>query len=84
MVHAVGVPELKFIDVEMHVFLADLVERSYSVALHDGPEPFDGICMNGSAQIFALPVMPKAMLKSARQEGNIDQVNQIIRLYVFN
>ena len=38
-VHAVIVPELKFSDIQRHVFLADLVERADCAAFGDAVQP---------------------------------------------
>ena len=56
-VQALVIPELKLIDVEMEVFLADLMECANDPTLHDGPEAFDGVGMNRSADIFSLGMM---------------------------
>ena len=68
-VHSVVIPELELIDVKMQIFLADLVEGSDDPALHDGPEAFDGVGMNGPTDIFAASVMDHAMRNSLVQKS---------------
>ena len=54
-IHPIVVSKFKLVDVQMQVFLADLVERADDPTLHDGPEPLDGVGMNG-----ATPYSPSA------------------------
>lgn len=48
-VHSVVVAELKFRDVERHVFGAHLVERADRAAFEDRPEAFDGVGVDRAA-----------------------------------
>src|SRR5260221_10397633 len=52
----VVVSELKFIDVELEIFLADLVVRADDAALHDGPEALNGVGVNRTDDILASAV----------------------------
>ncbi len=69
-IQAMVIPELKFVDVEMQVLFAHLVERADNAALHDGPETFNRVGMNRSAHIFAVGMMHQAVW-DARIEGTI-------------
>lgn len=60
-IHALVIAKLELVDVEMEVFLADLMERTDDSALHDGPEPFDGVGMDRAADIFSGSVMHQSM-----------------------
>jgi hypothetical protein len=60
-IHARVAPELEFVDVEMQVVFADLVECANDPAFHNGPESFDGISMNGSADVLTISMMRHAV-----------------------
>lgn len=56
-VQAMIIAELKLVDVEMQILLADFVERADDPAFHDGPKAFDGIGMNSTTDIFPFGMM---------------------------
>lgn len=56
-IHTLVIAKLKLVDVEMQVFLADLMECADDPTFHDGPESFDRIGMNGSADVFPVRMM---------------------------
>ena len=56
-IQALVIAKLKLVDVEMEILLADLMERADDPAFHDGPEAFDGVGMNRSADIFPISMM---------------------------
>jgi hypothetical protein len=60
-IHALVIPELKLVEVVMQVFLADLMDRANDPAFHDGPEAFNGVGMNGSANLFPVCMMHHPM-----------------------
>jgi hypothetical protein len=60
-IQALIIAKLKLVDVQMQVFLADFVEGADDPAFHDGPEPFNGVGMNGSADIFPISMMHHPM-----------------------
>ena len=62
-IHSIIVPELKFRDVQMRVFLAHLVIRPDDAALQNRPEAFDGIRMD-----CADDVLTGAMVNSLMRE----------------
>ena len=72
-VHALVIAELKLVDVEMEIFLADLMECAHDPAFHDGPEAFDSIGMNGPTNIFSLGMMHHTV-RNARIEFPIAAV----------
>lgn len=49
----VVVPKLKLVNVQLKVFLADLVERADDAALNDAPEPFDGVRVNRASNVLS-------------------------------
>ena len=51
----VVVPELKFGNVQMQIFLADLMERPNDAALQDRPEAFDRIAYGPRRKRTMLP-----------------------------
>ena len=53
--------KLELVDVEMEIFLADLVECADDPAFHNRPESFDGVGMHRSADIFPLGMMHQSM-----------------------
>jgi hypothetical protein len=57
VIETVIISELKFCDVERHIFGADLMERADDAALEDAPEAFDGLGMNGTNNVLALRVV---------------------------
>src|SRR5947209_836197 len=56
-VSAIVVAELKFRNVERHVFAADLVERADNAALEDRPKAFDAIRVYEAVDVFAKRVL---------------------------
>ena len=58
---ALVVPKLEFIDVQMQILFADLVEGAHDPALHNRPETFDGVGMNRASHIFSCSVVDHAM-----------------------
>src|SRR5258708_12868721 len=50
----VVVAELKFGDVQRHVFGADLVERADDTALEDAPKTFNRLSMDGTDNVLVL------------------------------
>src|SRR5437016_1487975 len=54
---SVVVSELKFRDVERHVFGADFVEGADNAALKDAPEALDGVGMDSTDDVLALCVI---------------------------
>lgn len=46
-IQALEISGLKFIDIQMQIFLAHLVEHADNAAFHDGPKAFDGVGMQG-------------------------------------
>lgn len=53
VVQAVVIPELKFRDIEREILGADLVEGADHAALHQRPEPFDGVRVDGTHDVVA-------------------------------
>jgi hypothetical protein len=51
-IKAVITPELKFGDIERHVFLADFVERPHNAALHDRPETLNRVRVDSTDNIL--------------------------------
>ena len=60
-IHAIVVVVLELVDVQMQILLADFVERAHDPAFHDRPKAFDGVRVNGSANIFPTSMMDHAM-----------------------
>ena len=60
-IQALVIAKLELVDVKMEILLADFMERANDPAFYDGPEPFDGVGMNGSADIFPLSMMHQAV-----------------------
>ena len=56
-IQALVVPKLKLVDVEMQIFLADLMKCPNDAAFHDGPEAFDAVGMYRANDILALRVI---------------------------
>jgi hypothetical protein len=56
---AVVVAELKFRDVERHVFLADLVERADDATFEDAPEALNRVCVNGTDNVLVGAVVDR-------------------------
>ena len=51
-IQGLGVPKLKLVDVEMQIFLADLMKCPNDAAFHDGPEAFDAVGMHCANDIL--------------------------------
>lgn len=58
---ALVIPELKLIDVQVQVFLADFMEGSDNATFDDRPKPFDSVRMNCAADILAIRMMHRAV-----------------------
>jgi hypothetical protein len=56
-VSAIVVAELKFSDIQRHVFGAHFMERAHDAALEDRPEAFDCLSMDGADHILAFCVI---------------------------
>lgn len=52
----VVIPELEFRDVEREILMRHLVERADHPVLHQRPEPFDFLSVNGTDDILAARV----------------------------
>lgn len=59
-VFTIVIPELELVNVELEIFLANLMERSDNAALNHRPEPLDGVGMN-----CAVHILPCAMTDHA-------------------
>ena len=59
-IFALVVSELKLVNVQMQVLLADFVEGSDNSTLHDRPKTFDRVGMNGAADIFPISMTDQA------------------------
>jgi hypothetical protein len=57
----VVIAELKFCDVQSHIFFADLVKCANNTALEDRTEAFDGLRMNCANDLFAASVFDDMM-----------------------
>ena len=64
-VTAVILPELKFVQVEREIFLADIVIRPDDPALQQSPEGLDIVGVNLTANILALRVLDGLMTDAA-------------------
>jgi hypothetical protein len=60
-VEAVVVAELKFRDVQRHIFAADLVERAHDTALEDAPEALNGLSVDSADDVLLLGMVNGAM-----------------------
>jgi hypothetical protein len=79
-IESIVVAELKFCDVERHVFGTDFVEASYDPALKDRPETLNRIRMgrtdnvlpdavvNGAVRVIGQPVVDAALV--SREQAN--------------
>lgn len=56
-VEAVIIAELKFSDIERHIFGADLVERADDPALEDAPKAFNRIRVNRANDVLLALVL---------------------------
>jgi hypothetical protein len=63
-IQALVIAKLELVDVEREILFADLVEGADDPAFHDGPEPFDSVGMNCTADILPLGVMHHPMRES--------------------
>ena len=63
----VVVAELKFSDVQSHIFRADLVERADYAALENAPEAFNRVGVDCADNVFVLAVIDAAPIKAPRQ-----------------
>jgi hypothetical protein len=62
LIKAVIIPELKFRDVQRHVFGADLVEAANDTALEDAPEAFNRIGVDRADNVLTRAVVDRLMI----------------------
>lgn len=62
-VEAIVVPELKFRDIQRHVFRTDLVESADNAALEDAPEAFNRIGVDSSDNVLLMVMIHHPMRK---------------------
>ena len=67
VVLAVVVSKLELIHVQRQILLGDLVERTDDPALDDGPETFDGVCMDCTVNVLSEAVTHEVMRVTAMQ-----------------
>src|SRR5579863_9121044 len=60
-VFAIVISELKFCDVKMQIFSADLVKSSNIAAFQDRPEAFDGLRMDRTVNVLMRAVVNSLM-----------------------
>jgi hypothetical protein len=65
-VHAVVVPELKFRDVERHIFGAHLVERADHATLKDAPKAFNRVRVHRTDHVSVLTVVNRLVREAAQ------------------
>jgi hypothetical protein len=65
-VFPIVIPELEFGNVQREIFGRNLVERAHNAALDEGPEPVNGLGVNGADNVLAL-AMPNALMRVAFQ-----------------
>lgn len=60
-IHALVIPKLELVDVEMQILFANFVECAHDPAFHNGPETLDGIGMHCTDDILALGMIDDFM-----------------------
>lgn len=55
------ISELELVDIQREILRTDFVERADDAALHDGPEAFDGVCVNVAMHVLAVPMIDSAV-----------------------
>ena len=63
-IQTVVISKFKLVDVQMQILFAHLMERAHDATLDDRPEAFDGVGVNGSADIFAVGMMDHTVRNS--------------------